>query len=111
MWCKACHLILIVQLTDGPCSAHKALWDVKILHGDISFTNIMIILIDSTETIEPSKEYLGTTDRHHCGCLNDMDYAFDFSPVGLACSQQEDVLLHKTVSVPYLLVTSILFNY
>ena len=110
MLCKVGHFILIVQPTDGPCSAHKALWDANILHRDISFTNIMIIPIDSTETLEPAEKYLGTMDRHHCELLNDMDYAFDFSPVGLAHSRQKDVLLHKTVSIPYLLVTSILFN-
>ena len=110
MWCKVGHLTLIVQPTDGPCSAHKALWDAKILHRNISFANIMIVLINSTETLKPSEKYLGATDRHHHGLLNDMDYTFDFSPVGLAHLQQEDVLLHKMVSVPYLLVTSILFN-
>lgn len=83
------------------------MWESKILHRDISLNNIMVIPCTSADDIDPSDNsgtFLSGEGRHHIGLLNDMDYAFDFTPVpteavmGPGLSNLQEGLLHKTVS-------------
>ena len=69
----------------------------------------MVIPCTSVDDIDPSdhsEAFLSGEGRHHIGLLNDMDYAFDFTPVPaqmVTSSAPLDVpesLLHKTVSAP-----------
>jgi hypothetical protein len=69
----------------------------------------MVIPCTSVDDIDPSDNsgtFLSGEGRHHIGLLNDMDYAFDFTPVpaktvtGPGPSDLLEGLLHKTVSAP-----------
>jgi hypothetical protein len=78
------------------------------LHRDISLNNIMIIpcTLDDIDPSDNSETFLSGEGRHHIGLLNDMDYAFDFTPVPAETvmdpgpSHVLENLLHKTVSAP-----------
>jgi hypothetical protein len=67
----------------------------------------MVIPCTPADGIDPSDNsgtFLSGDGRHHIGLLNDMDYAFDFTPVPaqtVTSSGSSDLLenlLHKTVS-------------
>jgi hypothetical protein len=70
----------------------------------------MVVPRTSADNIDPSDNsgtFLSGEGRHHIGLLNDMDYAFDFTPVtpalaetvmGAGPSNLQEDLLHKTVS-------------
>jgi len=71
----------------------------------------MVIPCASVDGVDPSDNsgtFLSGEGRHHFGLLNDMDYAFDFTPIPaemVTDSGPSDLLgslLHKTVSAPLL---------
>ena len=71
----------------------------------------MVIPCTSVDDIDPSdhsEAFLSGEGRHHIGLLNDMDYAFDFTPIPTETvmdSGPSDLLgslLHKTVNMPLL---------
>jgi hypothetical protein len=71
----------------------------------------MAIPCASVDGIDPSDNsgtFLSGEGRHHFALLNDMDYAFDFTPIPAETvmdSGPSDLLgslLHKTVNMPLL---------
>ena len=77
------------------------------MHRDISLNNIMVFPCAQADDIDPSDDsgtFLGGEGRHHFGLLNDINYAFDFTPVPgetVVSRGPLDIpegLLHKTVS-------------
>ena len=84
------------------------------MHRDISLNNIMVVPYAQADDIDPSDDsgtFLGREGRYHFGLLNDMDYAFDFTPVpaeavvGRGPSDLLEGLLHKTVSASTAVLT------
>ena len=84
------------------------------MHRDISLNNIMVVPCAEADDIDPSDDsrtFLGAEGRHHFGLLNDMDYAFDFTPVPAETvvsqgpSDLLEGLLHKTVSTSTAVLT------
>ena len=74
----------------------------------------MVVPCTEADDIDPSDDsgtFLGAEGRHHFGLLNDMDYAFDFTPVPAETvvsqgpSDLLEGLLHKTVSVSTAVLT------
>ena len=74
----------------------------------------MVVPCAEADDIDPSDDsgtFLDAEGRHHFGLLNDMDYAFDFTPVPAETvvsqgpSDLLEGLLHKTVSVSTVVLT------